>query len=217
MLFSPLQVPRDCGQLSDALPRFLNPAYFIKIIVQNSWFPASQTLTAFWQCHIYSRSISLGCCRSKLVRNECSRFGFIELIPCWKKMEKGHRSPQPGTCAGGAEGLGWVRAHEAQTLHLPWSQCPGQPCALPPRTCPITGTGDYVKYASVAIKVSAALRLQMCCACICPHAPVTLCSEDPCDLYLLWIILYPDCQLFRVDSTDGNISIAAAEKGSCVA
>ena len=33
--------PRGCGQLSDCLPGLLPPAYYIKIIVQNSWFSAS--------------------------------------------------------------------------------------------------------------------------------------------------------------------------------
>lgn len=64
--------------------------------------------------------------------------------------------------------------HEALTPRAPRglrsvpNSLQGNSLHSPPCTCAITGTDYYVKYASVAIKVSTVLRLQMCCDYICP-------------------------------------------------
>lgn len=167
-------------------------------------------LTACQQRHSYSRSLLFRCCRRKLVRNECSRFGFIELIPCWEKtsspmefylhseickqMESAFFNVYKHTCgltwilpsmkistlklyASARQCWGWVCAHESFTLHLmkpqrctlamAWEVCPAL-C-----TCATTGTDSCVKYASVAIKLSSVLWLQMCCDYVWPCEPAS--------------------------------------------
>lgn len=80
---------------------------------------------------------------------------------------------------------------------------------------PVTaGTGCNAKYAPVAIRAAAVLGLQVGCDCsdhVGQHQLIdTWCSVDLCDLCLLWMVLYQNCQQIRADNNSASTSITAA-------
>lgn len=90
----------------------------------------------------------------------------------------------------------------------------GQSLALSPCMPVNVGTDCGGKCAAVAVRAPAVLQLQMCCDRsdrVHQHQlTATWCPADLCDLDLLWIVLFQDCQHIGAENNDARISVTAA-------